>query len=86
MTAVGNTPNPSVVAPAALTVIQTVAYPSWWASATTVALVTGSGTNTQPVGVFELFPYGVSITATEEEGLGGTIVPWAEVLDLHLAS
>jgi hypothetical protein len=91
MSAVENTPNPSIPPPAALTVVLTVPYPSWWQGATTVEieLNTGDDTSGTVTATFskddlELFPHGLAFPSGT--GFANTFVPWHRVYDIHQVS
>jgi hypothetical protein len=77
---VQNTPNPSTPAPAALTVVMTVPYPSWCNGDDTGAVTN----DTFDVSDVEIFVHGVSFPAGE--GSANTLVPWHRVFDIHQAS
>lgn len=86
MTAQQNTPNPSSPAPMPV-VYPSCLYPSWWAGASTIVIVTNHGsTPAIDVGDVEIFPWGVSFVAPPESGDDSALYSWPEVQNLHMAS
>lgn len=68
--------------------VDTVAYPSWWAGASTINIVTSIGTFTSLSKASVLFlPQGVEFTPNSGGDSGvPTVVTWAQVTKVQKAS
>lgn len=58
-------------------------YPSWWGSATTVKIIVIGGANaTFAVGDLQLFSWGVAFPANEAADWFAGLVPWSQIVNL----